>query len=263
MLDYPNIDPVALELGPLIIRWYSLAYIGGLLFGWFYISWMNKQTKTMDKEQYDSILTYLILGVIFGGRFGYVLFYKPAYFLSNPLEIFYVWEGGMSFHGGMLGVIAAIWLFCRKNNIKFFGVIDLVAAAAPIGLLLGRLANFINGELFGRATDSPLAMIFPTDPLQLPRHPSQLYQAAMEGLILFAILFLAFKYLKAWKFSGMMSGIFLIGYGSARSFAEIFREPDAHLGILFEYFTMGQLLSFPMIALGIYLTIQSKKKIGT
>lgn len=259
LLEYPRIDPVLVELGPIVIRWYSLSYIGGLLLGWFYLSWMNKQTNTMSKNQYDSILTWMILGVVFGGRFGYVIFYNSAYYLQHPIEAFYVWEGGMSFHGGMLGVIVAIWGFARVHKLAFFKVTDLIAVAAPIGLFLGRIANFINSELYGRATDAEIGMVFPTDPTQLSRHPSQLYEAALEGLLLGIILLIAFK-MGAWKKTRLLSALFLIFYGVFRSIAELFREPDAHLGFIIEGLTMGQLLSFPMVLLGIYLVATSGTK---
>lgn len=259
LLEYPRIDPVLIELGPLVIRWYSLSYIGGLLLGWFYINWMNKRTATMTKDQYDSILTWMILGVVLGGRFGYVIFYNSAYYLQNPIEAFYVWEGGMSFHGGMLGVIVALWGFAKINKIEFFKVTDLVAVSAPIGLFLGRIANFINSELYGRTTDAEIGMIFPTDPLQVSRHPSQLYEAALEGLVLGLLLFVAFK-MGAWKRARLLSALFLIGYGTFRSVAELYREPDAHLGFIIEGLTMGQLLSFPMILFGIYLAVTSGSK---
>ncbi len=256
LLAYPDIDPVLIEIGPLVLRWYSLSYIGGLLLGWWYLNWMNKTAKILSKEQYDSILTWVILGVVLGGRFGYVLFYKPEYYIENLHEIFYVWQGGMSFHGGMLGVVLAIFWFSKLHKVEFFKVIDLAAIAAPIGLFLGRVANFINGELYGRVTEHWVGMVFPTDPQQLSRHPSQLYEAALEGLLLGLILFIAFK-MEVWKKPMRLSAIFLIGYGVFRSIAEIFREPDAHLGFIIEGLTMGQLLSLPMILLGIYLLCRS------
>lgn len=257
LLQYPKIDPTLIEIGPIAIRWYSLSYIGGLLLGWWYIKYMNSQTKTMSAEQYDSVLTWIILGVVLGGRLGYVLFYKLGYFIENPLEIFAVWQGGMSFHGGVLGVIAATYLFTKRHKIQFFRLMDLIAVAAPIGLFLGRVANFINGELYGRATTAWVGMIFPTDPQQLNRHPSQLYEAVLEGLVLGLILFALFK-LRKWQKPAFLSGVFLIGYGTFRSIAELFREPDAHLGFIIEGITMGQILSLPMILLGIYLVFRSR-----
>lgn len=259
LLQYPNIDPTLIEIGPIAIRWYSLSYIGGLLLGWWGLSKMNSVTKVMSAEQYDAILTWAILGVVFGGRLGYVIFYKPLYFLNNPAEILAVWEGGMSFHGGMLGVIVAIYWFTKKYKIEFFKVIDLVAVVAPVGLLLGRIANFINAELYGRATTHWVGMVFPSDPQQIPRHPSQLYEAALEGLVLGLIMFIAFKIGK-WQKPKFLSGLFLIGYGTFRSIAELFREPDAHLGFIIEGLTMGQLLSFPMVMLGVYLVFTSGSK---
>ena len=259
LLEFPNISPIALELGPLAIRWYSLAYIAGLVLGWLALKRMNRATTALNTKQYDDILTWVIFGVIFGGRIGYVLFYKPMEYLSKPHEILYVWEGGMSFHGGMLGVIAAIWLFCRHSKIKFFPVMDMVAVVAPLGLFFGRIANFINGELYGRATTSEIGMVFPSDPQQLTRHPSQLYEAALEGLVLGIIMAVAFR-MGAWKRPRLLSGMFLVGYGIFRSTAELFREPDEHLGFIIEGITMGQILSAPMVLLGVYLMLSSKKQ---
>lgn len=260
MIQYPNIDPVLISFGSLQIRWYSLSYIAGILLGWIYCGWLNKKAKALTKDQYDSILTWVIIGIVLGGRLGYVLFYKPMEFLHEPHRIFAVWEGGMSFHGGMIGTILALWIFCRKNKIEFFKVIDLAAVVTPIGLGLGRLANFINGELYGRPTESEYGMIFPTDPLQTPRHASQLYEAFLEGFVMLVLLFIAFKFFEAWKRPKLLSGLFLISYGIFRSIVEIFREPDAHLGFLYEGVTMGQLLSAPMVLLGLYLVFVSGRK---
>jgi len=257
LLEFPNISPNAIEIWGFGIRWYSLAYIGGLILGWWFVRQMNKQTKALDAKQYDDILTWAIFGVILGGRLGYVLFYKPIEYLHDPVRILHIWEGGMSFHGGMIGMVLAMYLFCRSRKIRFFPVMDMVAVTAPIGLFFGRLANFINGELYGRVTDSPLGMVFPADPLQLPRHPSQLYEAALEGLVLGIMLYISFR-LGMWKRAKFNSGLFLVGYGVFRSISELFREPDKHLGYIIEGITMGQLLSAPMILLGIYLLITSK-----
>jgi phosphatidylglycerol:prolipoprotein diacylglycerol transferase len=221
---------------------------------------MNRKTGILTHKQYDDILTWTIFGVILGGRLGYVLFYKPLEYLHKPLEIFYIWEGGMSFHGGMLGVIIAIYSFCRVNKIRFFPVMDMVAIAAPIGLFFGRIANFINGELYGRFTTAEVGMVFPSDPLQISRHPSQLYEATLEGLALAIVLYISFR-LGVWRRPRLASGLFLIGYGVFRSIAELYREPDKHLGFIIEGITMGQILSFPMILLGIYLVVISSKTI--
>ncbi|WP_282607652.1 prolipoprotein diacylglyceryl transferase [Pelagibius sp. Alg239-R121] len=261
-LAYPDIGPIAFEIGPLVIRWYALAYIVGLLLAWRYCRWLTgKPPKAVEAIAFDDFLLWATFGVIIGGRLGYVLFYKPAYFLWNPAEILVIWQGGMSFHGGLLGVIVAMYLFTRRHGIRFFALTDIVACAAPIGLLLGRIANFVNGELYGRATDAEIGMIFPQDPTQLPRHPSQLYEAGLEGLVLFLVLFLLVQG-SALTRSGLLSGTFLIGYGLSRIIVEFFREPDDHLGFLFAGATMGQLLSLPMMLLGIGLAIWSLRQTG-
>lgn len=257
MLTFPDIDPVALHLGPLVIRWYALAYIAGLLLGWQYAAyWARKNAWRPNAEDFENFLTWAILGVVLGGRIGYCLFYQPSYYLQNPGEIFMVWHGGMSFHGGALGVIAAIIGFAWFNKMDWRALGDLVAAAVPIGLFFGRIANFINGELYGRVTSSPLGMIFP-DGGPLPRHPSQLYQAAMEGLILFTVLFLLLRNEKLRARHGFVGGAFLAGYGCARMIGELFREPDSFMGFI-GIFTMGQLLSLPMIVIGLFLMICAK-----
>lgn len=260
LLEFPNFSPIALQLGPLAVRWYSLAYMGGLVLGWWYLRWMNKKTNTLTVKQYDDILTWAVFGIILGGRLGYVFFYKPTEYLSHPMQILHIWEGGMSFHGGMLGVIAAILIFCRKNKIGFFPVMDLVAITVPIGLCFGRLANFVNGELYGRETTASIGMVFPSDPEQLTRHPSQLYEATLEGLVLGVIMYIAFR-LDAWKRHKFCSGLFLVGYGSFRTISELFREPDSYLGYIVEGITMGQILSAPMILLGLFLMLISKKQV--
>ncbi len=250
-LPFPAIDPVAIDLGFFAVRWYALAYIVGLLAGWRYLVWLAAwPPETMPRRDADDLLIWIALGVILGGRLGYVLFYKPAYFVDHPLEILQLWNGGMSFHGGLLGVAVATYLFSRQRGLNGFRVGDLLCCAAPIGLFLGRLANFVNGELYGRVTDSPLGMVFPgAGPL--PRHPSQLYEAALEGLILFLVMALLFRQDGIRRRPGMLLGIFLIGYGLARLAVEFFREPDAHLGFILGPVTMGQILSVPMILLGV------------
>ncbi|WP_421868663.1 prolipoprotein diacylglyceryl transferase [Motiliproteus sp.] len=253
MLTFPQIDPVALQLGPLKIHWYGLMYLGGFAAAW----WLaNRRAKRPDSgwtpAQVSDLIFYCALGVVLGGRFGYVLFYNLDRFLAEPLWLFAVWEGGMAFHGGLLGVMAAIWWFGRKYHKGFFQVGDFVAPLVPIGLGLGRLGNFIGGELWGRATDLPWGMVFPRAD-ELARHPSQLYQFALEGVTLFCLL---------WWFSSRprpamaVSGLFLIGYGSFRFLVEFAREPDAHLGfIAFDWLTMGQLLSLPMVLAGVLLMV--------
>ena len=253
VLPFPDIDPIAVALGPIAIRWYSLAYIVGLVAGWRYCRRLAaRPPKAIDPDAFDDFLLWATLGVVLGGRLGYVLFYKPAFFIDNPLEVFVLWRGGMSFHGGAAGVILAIILFARKRGVSWLSLGDLVGCAAPIGLFLGRLANFVNGELYGRAADVPWAMVFPFDPEQVPRHPSQLYEAALEGIVLFLLLYLLAR--RGWlERPGAIGGAFLAGYGLARIVVEFFREPDAHLGFLLGFTTMGQVLSLPLVIAGAIL----------
>lgn len=250
-IAYPHIDPIAIELGPFAIRWYAIAYIAGLMLGWRYVKWLiSKPPHAMREADVDDFLVWATLGVVLGGRLGYVMFYKPAYYLSHPGEIFMLWHGGMAFHGGALGVILAIILFARRRGLNLFAIGDVVCCAVPIGLFFGRIANFINGELFGRvAPDVPWAMIFPGGGPD-PRHPSQLYQAGLEGLVLFTVLYLLWRQRDVRDHRGTLAGVFLMGYGIARIIGEFFRQPDAHLGFLIGGATMGQLLSVPLIAAG-------------
>ena len=261
-IPFPNIDPVLIHLGPLAIRWYALAYLAGLVLGWRYCLWLLKQSgqSTPTRQDFDDFLFWATVAVIVGGRLGIVLFYHPGYYLANPLEIFATWKGGMSFHGGALGVIAAIFLFAWKRGIPSWALADLIACATPIGLFFGRIANFINGELWGRPTDVPWAFLFP-DPAagNVPRHPSQFYEAALEGLLLFALLLLLFRRKDIRERHGVLSGIFLIGYGTARSISEIFREPDLPYGPM-GGISMGQLLSFPMIVVGIAILVWALRR---
>jgi phosphatidylglycerol:prolipoprotein diacylglycerol transferase len=257
-IPYPALNPVALKLGPLSIRWYGLAYITGLLLGWRYTVWLTRQPQFNPPDSrpapqdLDDFLFWAMAGVLVGGRLGIVLFYKPSAYLADPISIVKVWEGGMSFHGGMLGVIVALILFTMRRRIPFFRLSDLVAAATPIGLFFGRLANFINGELWGRPSDVPWAMVFPNPEAgPLPRHPSQLYEAVSEGLILFCILAIAAQRPGIRRRDGLLSGMFLIGYAIARSVCELFREPDSYLGFIVGGISMGQILSFPMLLAGI------------
>jgi phosphatidylglycerol:prolipoprotein diacylglycerol transferase len=262
VLMFPQFDPVLVAVGPLAIRWYALAYISALVLGWRLVRrWVELAPPVGTPEQADDFLTWATLGVVLGGRLGYVLFYQPGFFLSNPLQIAALWQGGMSFHGGMLGVAAAIVIYCRQQGMPILGFADRIAIAAPIGLGLGRVANFINGELWGReAPDTlPWAMVFPTGG-PMPRHPSQLYQALMEGLILFAIMLLASRSVAIRARFGALTGIFLAGYAIARIIGEFFRQPDAFLGFLFAGATMGQLLSVPMLIAGIVLIARSQPK---
>jgi phosphatidylglycerol:prolipoprotein diacylglycerol transferase len=256
MLTHPQFNPVALQLGPVAIHWYGLMYL--VAFGLFF--WLaTLRTRQAPYAQagwtrrdVEDLLFYGVLGVIVGGRLGYALFYKPGYYAANPLEIAMVWKGGMSFHGGLVGVILAMLLFARQRKRPLLQVTDLVAPCVPLGLAAGRLGNFINGELWGRAADAslPWAMVFPQSGSAVPRHPSQLYQFALEGLLLFALLWL---YARRPRALGRVSGAFLIGYGVLRFIAEFFREPDAFLGPLALGMTMGQWLCVPMVLLGVYL----------
>ena len=261
VIPFPTIDPVLIEIGPFAIRWYALAYIAGLLLGWRYVLRLARRPgSAVEPKQADDFLLWATLGVVLGGRLGYVLFYNPGYYLENPAQILIVWEGGMSFHGGMLGVVVALLLYARRQKLPVFALSDVVAVAAPIGLFFGRLANFINGELYGRAADVPWAMVFPTDPDSLPRHPSQLYQAALEGLLLFAALaFLAHRP-NALQHRGLLTGAFLGGYAIARTVGELFRQPDAHIGFLSGGVTMGQTLSLPMLAVGLWMIWRSRQR---
>ena len=261
ILPFPAIDPVLVSVGPFAVRWYALAYIAGIVAGWMLMRRLAVAPPAVATcDQVDDFLTWTVVGIILGGRLGYVLFYRPSHYLANPLEALMVWQGGMSFHGGMIGMIMAIVLFCRGRGIDMLGFGDRVATVAPIGLFLGRCANFINGELWGRPWDGPWAMIFPADPLQLPRHPSQLYQAALEGLVLFAVMATLAARTEVRARRGLLAGLFLAGYAAARSIGELFREPDAFLGFLVFGTTMGQLLSLPMLAAGLWLVATSGRR---
>ena len=259
-LPFPAIDPVALDLGFFQIRWYALAYIVGLMVGWRYLIVLSeKSPATMTRKDSDDILVWMALGVILGGRLGYILFYKPGYYLANPAEMIQLWQGGMAFHGGLLGVVVAGWLFCRQRALNPLRVGDLLACVAPIGLMLGRLANFVNGELYGRVTESWFGMVFPGGGA-LPRHPSQLYEAALEGALLLVIMAVLVRRGTIRRRPGLLLGIFLIGYGLARSAAEAFREPDAHLGFILGPVTMGQILSVPMIIVGLVFAVRAWRR---
>lgn len=263
MLVHPDFDPVAFSLGPLQVRWYGLMYLFGFLAGWALGRYRARQpNSTWQAQQVDDLLFYIALGVILGGRIGYVLFYNSDALLSDPLLLIRIWEGGMSFHGGLLGVLAAMALYARKLGRGFFEVTDFIAPLIPPGLFFGRIGNFINGELWGRVSDVPWAMVFHTPGAgELPRHPSQLYQAALEGLALFLILWL---YSARPRPTMAVSGLFLIGYGTFRILVEFVREPDAHLGYLaFGWLTMGQLLSLPMLLFGAWLMAVAHRQART
>ncbi len=254
MIAYPNIDPVAIAIGPLAIRWYSLAYLAGIVLGWWILKRLNRRFPIthLSAKALDDVIMYATLGIVFGGRLGYCLIYNHDYYFAHPLEILHVWKGGMSFHGGMVGLVVGVYLLCKKYRIAFFDLIDRIALVAPIGLFCGRIANFINGELYGRVSDVPWAMVFPNGGGS-PRHPSQLYQAGMEGILLGLLMLWLWNRTPMRAHPGKISGIFLIGYGLARIIGECFREPDAQLGFLWEQLTMGQLLSIPMVLLGVWL----------
>ena len=253
-IAFPAIDPIALEIGPVVIRWYSLAYVGGILLGWQYILRISRLSiEKIDRKCIDDFIIWATLGIILGGRFGYVAFYNPSYFIENPVLIFALWHGGMAFHGGLIGMAVATWIFARRNEIQFFAFGDLVCAAAPIGLFFGRIANFINGELFGKPTDLPWALVFPSGGPET-RHPSQLYEAGLEGLLLFIVLFIMIFKFKALNRQGLVAGSFMMIYGLSRYLVEFVRQPDDHLGIIFDIATMGQILSIPLILVGLWLT---------
>lgn len=257
-LPFPDIDPVALAIGPIQIRWYALAYLTGFLVGWRYCRALAARDPGLkpSPEQIDDFLVWVIAGVILGGRIGYVLFYQADLYLAHPMDIFKVWQGGMSFHGGLVGVVAAIVLYARKHAIPVLRLSDLAACVAPVGLFLGRIANFINGELYGRATDMPWGIVFPYGG-ESPRHPSQLYESALEGAALFVILFFLARREGLRTRPGFLSGVFLGGYGVFRFGVEFFREPDIQIGYLFGDATMGQLLCLPMIAAGAFLILRA------
>lgn len=261
-LQFPVIDPIIFSIGPVALRWYGTMYLIGFVAAMFMANKAADNSKGLwTRDQVSDLLFYSFLGVILGGRVGYVLFYQFDYFIADPLYLLKIWEGGMSFHGGLLGVILAIFIFAKKTNKSFLTVGDFVAPLVPIGLGMGRLGNFINAELWGRQTDVPWAMVFPTDSLQLPRHPSQLYEFFLEGVVLFIILYFVTRKPRT---LGLASGTFLIGYGVFRTIVEFFREPDAHLGLYFSFISKGQILSIPMILAGIliiYLGHLSQEKL--
>lgn len=263
-LPFPAIDPVLFAVGPLAIRWYALAYIAGLLIGWQLARVLVARpalwggTSPMQPADLDDALFWATFGVILGGRIGYVFFYNPAFFLANPTEIPMLWHGGMSFHGGLAGTIVALILFARSRSIPVFSLLDVAGVVAPVGLFFGRLANFINGELWGRPADVPWAVIFPTGG-DIPRHPSQLYEAAVEGLALFVVMLIAVR-LGMFRRPGLAAGIFGIGYGLGRIFGEFFREPDPQLGYLAFGTTMGMLLSLPLVLAGAGLVLYALRR---
>lgn len=272
-IPFPDFDPVAVSIGPLTVKWYGLAYLAGLIIGWIYIRrllttpklWRN-DTPPFSLAKADDLLLYITLGVVLGGRLGYVILYEPSAYLSAPLDILAVWKGGMSFHGALTGCALSVWLFARRNGLSALSAMDLGSAAVPIGLFFGRLANFINGELFGRLSDVPWAMVFPHARMLHPdvepatRHPSQLYEAALEGLVLFAVLRVLTHGFGALKSPGLVTGVFLTGYALARSFSEMFREPHEVHFFNIGPFTAGQVYSLPMLALGLYFIWRARRE---
>jgi len=259
-IPFPNIDPVIFEIGVFAIRWYSLAYIAGLVLGWIYMKRLARlDPPVCERDAVDDFLVWATMGVILGGRAGMVLFYQFDYYMAHPAKIIAVWEGGMSFHGGFLGVVIAGLIFTRKRGINALRFGDLLGCVAPIGLFFGRIANFINGELWGRPADVAWAMVFPTGG-PVPRHPSQLYEAAFEGLILFAVMFVLSRNESVRRRPGLLMGTFIAGYGIARSIGELFREPDAYIGFLSFGTTWGQWLSVPMIVVGVYFIVRARRR---
>ena len=265
-IAFPRFNPIALQIGPIAIRWYALAYICGIVIGWLYARSLVKKERLwggpapMTLAQLDDFILWVTIGIIVGGRTGYVLFYNPSFFFEHPAEIFQLWNGGMSFHGGFLGCVAAVMLFARSNGISILSLGDITTAVGPIGLFLGRLANFINSELWGRPADDsvPWAMVFPNGG-PLPRHPSQLYEAGLEGILLFAILAVMIR-MGALKRPGLILGSFIAIYAFARITGEFFREPDPQLGFLWGGLTMGMLLSVPMIIAGAILIVMAWRR---
>ena len=261
-----NFDPVLIDFGFLQIRWYSISYILGILLGWAYASKLIRKTAkdkysvdNITKTQLDDLIIYLILGIIIGGRLGYIILYNFQYYSQNIIEIFKIWEGGMSFHGGLLGVVISILVFSNKNKLNFFKFSDIVSCVAPIGIFLGRIANFINGELYGKISNLPWAVIFPNGG-SVSRHPSQIYEALLEGVLLFILInFLALKKNLLIK-TGYISGLFLILYSILRIFSEIFREPESHIGYIFNYFSLGILLSLLTLIIGFVIIFIKKNE---
>ena len=264
-----SINPIAIQIGSFGIKWYSLAYFFGVVIGWQYCNILLKKYSFLNLIEgtkvksihniFDDFLLWLILGVILGGRIGYILFYNPYFYLSNPSEIFAIWHGGMSFHGGLIGVTIAAIIYSYKNKIQFFPFVDLLASVSPIGLFLGRVANFINSELVGKVTNVSWSVVFPKYDQNL-RHPSQLYEAVLEGIVLFALLQILVLKFELLKKPGLITGIFFVGYSVSRLTIEYFREPDLHLGYLFNTITMGQLLTLPVLICGIWIMQSAIRK---
>lgn len=263
-LPFPNFDPVLISIGPVAIRWYALAYVGSILLGWWLARRVSADARAwgglspIRPIDVDDVIVWCALGIVLGGRLGYVLFYQPDYFAAHPAEVLLLWRGGMSFHGGFLGTVLALVLFAWRRGIPVLAMLDLAAIVTPIGLFFGRIANFVNGELWGRVTDVPWAFVFPYAGPE-PRHPSQLYEAGLEGIVLFLILMLALRR-GALARRGLVGGLFVAGYGVMRVIGELFREPDANIGFLVSGLTMGMLLSLPMILVGAAAIIYAARR---
>ena len=262
-MPFPDINPIALQIGPLAIHWYGIAYVVGILGAWQYCLWILKKFPqkfpSLTRQLIDDYIGWIIIGIIVGGRLGFILFYAPSKYLADPLEILQVWRGGMAFHGGLLGVMIATLIYTHRYHIRALTLMDLVCCGIPIGLFFGRIANFINGELYGRVTDVSWGVIFPRGGI-LPRHPSQLYEAGLEGLLLFCVLAFAAMGTNAPQRRGLLTGIFLTGYGMGRIIAECFRQPDAFLGYFVAGSTMGQLLSLPLVVAGLVLIVRAFRR---
>ena len=266
IMPFPEIDPVAFSLGPIAVHWYGLAYVAGILLGWLYARrlvsnpalWADGK-PAVSVAQLDDFLVWAAAGIILGGRIGYVLFYDFASVAAEPIRLIQIWNGGMSFHGGLAGTIVAMILFARRNGIAVWSLFDVVATVVPFGLLFGRIANFVNGELWGRLSDAPWAVVFP-EAGPFARHPSQLYEAGLEGIALLALLAIAVYRFGALKRPGLVSGLFVCGYAASRIFVEFFREPDPQLGYLFGgWLTMGMVLSVPMFLIGIWAILRARR----
>ncbi|MGV2101858.1 prolipoprotein diacylglyceryl transferase [Rhizobium sp. 21-4511-3d] len=270
IMPFPDIDPIAFSIGPLAVHWYGLAYVVGIMLGWFYArrlagndSLWPANASPITKTQLDDFVVWAALGIVLGGRIGYILFYDMPAVIESPIRAIQIWNGGMSFHGGITGTTLAMILFARKNNIPIWSLFDIVAGVVPIGLFFGRIANFINGELWGRLADVPWAVVFPSGG-PFARHPSQLYEAGLEGIVLLSVLALLIYGFRALKSPGLISGVFVCGYALSRIFVEFFREPDAQLGYLLGtgWLTMGMVLSFPMILLGLWAIVRARRQVA-
>lgn len=260
-MTFPDISPIAFQIGPLAVRWYALAYVVGILIAQKYISWIDKRSDhpILSEKAREDLVLYGVVGIILGGRIGYVLFYNFQHYIHNLSEVLHIWQGGMSFHGGLAGILISFYFFAKRFKIHWLELMDRLAIATPVGLFFGRLANFVNGELYGRVTTSPLGMVFPHGG-PMPRHPSQLYEAGLEGLLLGLLLWYLATRTKALNHCGAIGGTFIGGYGLARFIVEFFREPDSQLGFIAFGLSMGQLLCLPMIMAGAWLIWSSRTR---